>query len=107
MVLKMNVESIIVVMADWEERSKYIMQICEGVSKIKNIPIEVKKEDYDFLVTYGEKDEFGGVEIPQVFIKLKDGTIKHAMTKIPDNEKGMPDIEMGIKQLLEKIEKEG
>lgn len=105
--MKVDVESIIVVVADWEERSKYAIQVCEGVSRLKNIPIEVKKEDYDFLVTYGEKDEFGGVEIPQVFIKLKDGSIKHAMTRIPDNEKGMPDIEMGIKQLLEKIEEEG
>ncbi|MCS7098533.1 MAG: hypothetical protein NZ922_06115 [Candidatus Methanomethyliaceae archaeon] len=103
----MNVESIVIVIADWEERSKYMMKICEEVSKLKNIPLEVRREDYDFLVNYGEKDEFGGVDIPQSFIKLKDGTIKHVMTKIPDNEKGMPDIEAGIKELLEKIEKEG
>lgn len=103
----MNVESIVIVIADWEERSKYMMQICEEVSKLKKIPLEVRKEDYEFLVNYGEKDEFGGVDIPQSFIRLKNGTVKHIMTKIPDDERGMPNIKAGIKEFLEKIEKEG
>ncbi|RZN56149.1 MAG: hypothetical protein DSO09_02455 [Candidatus Methanomethylicota archaeon] len=102
----MKVEGIIAIVADWEERSKYVLQVCEEVSKIKNIPIEIKKEDYDFLTTYGEKDEFGGVEIPQVFLKLKGGIIKHIMTRIPDNEKGLPDIEKAVKNIIEKIEEE-
>ncbi|MCC6013601.1 MAG: hypothetical protein LM593_04450 [Candidatus Verstraetearchaeota archaeon] len=102
----MKVEGIIAVIADWEERSKYVLQICEGVSKIKNIPIEIKKEDYDFLTMYGERDEFGGIDIPQVFLKLEGGIIKHVMTKIPDNEKGFPDIEKAIKNIIEIIEKE-
>lgn len=99
----MKVEGIIAVMADWERRSQYALQVCEAVSKATNIPLEVRKEDYDFLINYGEKDEFGGVDIPQIFIKLENGAIKHVMTKIPDNEKGMPDIEKGIKMLTESI----
>lgn len=99
----MKVEGIIAVTADWEKRSEYALKICEAVSKAKNIPLEIRKEDYDFVVAYGEKDEFGGVEIPQIFIKLEGGAIKHVMTKIPDNEKGMPDIDMGIKKLTESI----
>ncbi|MCX8182048.1 MAG: hypothetical protein N3D12_02905 [Candidatus Methanomethyliaceae archaeon] len=99
----MKVEGIIAVTADWEKRSQYALQVCEAVSKATNIPLEVRKEDYDLLISYGEKDEFGGVDIPQIFLKLEGGVIKHVMTKIPDNEKGMPDIEKGIKVLTESI----
>ncbi len=99
----MKVEGIIAVTADWEKRSQYALQVCEAVSKATNIPLEVRKEDYDLLINYGEKDEFGGVDIPQIFLKLEGGVIKHVMTKMPDNEKGMPDIEKGIKLLTESI----
>ena len=101
----MKVEGIVIVTADWEKGSHYAVQVCEAVSKAKNIPLENKKEDYDILIGYGEKDEFGGVDIPQVFLKFNDGTMKHVMTRVPLNERGMPDIEKGIKILSEAIEK--
>lgn len=102
----MKVEGIIVVTADWEKGSQYALRVCEAVSKSTNIPVEIKKEDYDLLINYGEKDEFGGVDIPQTFLKLEGGSIKHVMTRVPDNDKGMPDIEQGIKKLTEEISKQ-
>lgn len=99
----MKVDSIILVTADWEKAGQYAMRVCDAVSKAQNIPLEVKKEDYDFLIAHGEKDEFGGVDIPQVFLKLQDGTIKFVMTRIPDRSDGMPDIEKGIQRLTEAI----
>uniref|UniRef100_A0A7C3ISD5 Thioredoxin family protein n=1 Tax=Candidatus Methanomethylicus mesodigestus TaxID=1867258 RepID=A0A7C3ISD5_9CREN len=99
----MKVEGIIVVTADWEKAGQYALKVCEAVSKAQNIPVEIKKEDYDFLITHGEKDEFGGVDMPQIFLKLEGGAVKHVMTRIPDKSNGMPDIEMGIKKLTEAI----
>jgi hypothetical protein len=99
----MKVEGIVIVTADWERGSHYAVAICDAVAKSKNIPVEVKKEDYDLLINYGEKDEFGGVDIPQVFLKLEGGAMKHVMTRTPVNEKGMPDIEKGIKMLTEAV----
>jgi hypothetical protein len=102
----MKVEGIIVVTADWEKGSVYALRVCEAVSKSTNIPVEIKKEDYDLLINFGEKDEFGGVDIPQIFLKLEGGSMKHIMTRTPDNDKGMPDIEQGIKRLEEAISKQ-
>ena len=99
----MGVEQIIVVTADWEKGSQYAVRIAEAVSTATKIPLEIKKEDYDLLISHGEKDEFGGVDIPQTFLKFEGGTVKHVMTRTPLNEKGMPDMEKGIKALNEAI----
>lgn len=101
----MKVEQIIVVTADWEKGSQYSLKVAEAVSAATKIPLEVKKEDYDLLIAHGEKDEFGGVDMPQTFLKLEGGVLKHVMTRIPANERGMPDIEKGIKVLSEAIAK--
>lgn len=101
----MKVEQIIVVAADWEKGSQYAIKTAEAVSMATKVPFEIKKEDYDLLISYGEKDEFGGVDIPQTFLKFEGGAIKHVMTRIPSNEKGMPDMEKGIKILSEAIAK--
>ncbi|MEN3036925.1 MAG: hypothetical protein ABC588_06140 [Candidatus Methanosuratincola petrocarbonis] len=97
----MKVESIILVTADWEKAGQYAMKVCEAVSKAQNVPLEVKKEDYDFLIAHGVKDEFGWIDIPQIFLKLEDGTVKYVMSRIPDKSDGMPDIEKGIQLLTE------
>ncbi len=99
----MKVESIILVTADWEKAGQYAMKVCDAVSKAQNVPLEVKKEDYDFLIAHGVKDEFGGIDIPQVFLKLEDGTVKYVMSRIPDKSDGMPDIEKGIQLLTDAI----
>lgn len=99
----MKVESIILVTADWEKAGQYAMKVCDSVSKAQNVPLEVKKEDYDFLIAHGVKDEFGGIDIPQVFLKLEDGTVKYVMSRIPDRSDGMPDIEKGIQLLTDAI----
>ncbi|RWX73957.1 MAG: hypothetical protein ACO0C9_06475 [Candidatus Methanosuratincola verstraetei] len=99
----MKVESIILVTADWEKAGQYAMKVCDAVSKAQNVPLEVKKEDYDFLIAHGVKDEFGGIDIPQIFLKLEDGTVKYIMSRIPDKSDGMPDIEKGIQLLTEAI----
>jgi hypothetical protein len=101
----MKVEQIIVVAADWEKGSQYAIKMAEAVSMATKVPFEIKKEDYNLLISYGEKDEFGGVDIPQTFLKFEGGAIKHVMTRIPSNEKGMPDMEKGIKILSEAIAK--
>lgn len=98
----MKIKKIIAVVADWEQSSKYVKKLIEEISKEKNIEIEFKEEDWDFLVKYGEKDEFGGVDIPQVFVEFENGKIKFIMGRVPLNEEGKPDLEAGKKK-IEKI----
>ena len=92
----MGVKKIVIVTADWERGSRYISEIAKIVGEKSGLPIDERKEDWDFLVTYGEKDEYGGVEVPQLFIECDDGKIVHVLTKVPLNESGKPDIDKGV-----------
>lgn len=96
----MKEKKIIAVIADWEESSKYVKRIVEEVSKEANISLEIKNEDWDFLVTYGVKDEYGGVEVPQVFIQDENDKIKFVMGRVPLDENGKPDLKKAKEILL-------
>ena len=101
-----KVKSIIMVVADWEEASGLIKKICEKVSQETKVPVEERREDWGFLVAYGEKDEYGGTSIPQVLLRYEDGSIKHILTGILLTPKGKPDVEGIMARLKEYIEKE-
>ncbi|HLI47045.1 MAG TPA: hypothetical protein VKU94_07625 [Geobacterales bacterium] len=95
----MAAKKIIAVIAEWEASSKYVKKIVEEISKEMNIEIEIKEEDWEFLVNYGVKDEFGGVEVPQVFLQDDSGKIKFLMGRVPLDSEGKPDLEKA-KQII-------
>jgi hypothetical protein len=96
-------KKIIAVLAEWEESSKYVKKVVEEVSKENNVELELKNEDWDFLATYGVKDEFGGVEIPQVFIQTENKEIKYVMSRVPLDENGKPDLKKAKEILNEAL----
>ncbi|MDT7892465.1 MAG: hypothetical protein RQ952_07045 [Thermoproteota archaeon] len=99
----MVAKKIIAVVAEWEASSKYVKKIVEEVSKEKNIQVEIKEEDWEFLVNYGVKDEFGGVEVPQVFVQDDNGNIKFVMGRVPLDAEGKPDLNKAKEILLQAI----
>jgi len=96
-------KKIIAVLAEWEESSKYVKKVVEEVSKENNVELELKNEDWNFLATYGVKDEFGGVEIPQVFIQTENKEIKYVMSRVPLDENGNPDLKKAKEILNEAL----
>lgn len=88
--------SIIMVTADWEKASGYVKKACKRAAEELGLELEEKKEDYEFLEKYGVKNEFGGLDIPQVFIKYGDGKIKYIMSRVPLTDKGKPDINKAV-----------
>ncbi len=99
----MPVKKIIAVIAEWETSSKYVKKLVEEVSNETNLELEIRQEDWEFLVNYGQKDEYGGVEVPQVFLVDDKGNIKHIMGRVPLDENGKPDLEKGKRILKEAI----
>lgn len=91
--------ALIYVGAEWEKASTNVKRLCEAVSKETGVTLEVKEEDYDFLMQHGQKDEFGGINIPQVFVKYEDGSIKHVMDRIPLTNEGKSDNEGAARTL--------
>ena len=95
--------SIIMVTANWEKASGYVKKACKKVAEELGLELEERKEDYEFLEKYGIKNEFGGLDIPQVFIKYDNNEIKYVMSRVPLTDKGKPDINKAIKIIKEAI----
>jgi hypothetical protein len=91
-------KKILLVTADWDNVKKYVEPICKGVAAELGVELEVRNEDYGFLVEHGEKDDFGGVEIPQVFV-VDGEKVKHVFTRIPLTVEGKPDIKSATEML--------
>ncbi|MGB9729638.1 MAG: hypothetical protein ACP5GU_01830 [Thermoprotei archaeon] len=100
-------KKIVIVTADWEISSNYVKEAAKKASEKLNLPIEEKKEDWDYLVAHGSKDEFGGIEIPQLFIEFDDGTVVHVFNRVPLDENGKPDLEKAINMISEAVNRGG
>ncbi|MFP3219850.1 MAG: hypothetical protein RXR41_01655 [Candidatus Marsarchaeota archaeon] len=101
----MTVKSVILVTADWDAVKTYAKKICQNAAAQLGADYKELNEDWNFLTNYGEKDEFGGVEIPQAFIETQDGKFIHVMTKVPLNDRGSPDLQKGVELFLEAAKK--
>jgi hypothetical protein len=91
-------KKIVLITADWDNVKKYVEPICKAVSSEMGVELEIRNEDYGFLVEHGEKDDFGGVEIPQVFV-VDDQKVTHVFTRIPLTTEGRPDIKSATEML--------
>jgi len=96
-------KKIIIVGASWAPFYSKLKKICKEIAEEKGLEFEEKIEDYMFLMKYGEKDELGGADIPQVFVEFDDGTIKHVLTKVPVAG-STPDFEAAKKAILDAVE---
>jgi len=83
---------LILVTTDWAPFSGKLRRICEEEAGKARVEFEVRKDDWTFLSKYGEKDELGGTDVPQVFVE-EEGRITHVLTKVPLDERGRPDFE--------------
>ncbi|MEM1542211.1 MAG: hypothetical protein QW101_05235 [Ignisphaera sp.] len=99
----MAIEKLILVTATHMPQHKHFKKLAEELSKELKIDLEIREEDYVFVSTYGEKDEFGMSWLPQLFVVV-DGEIKPALTKFPINEKTLElDYEKALKEVKEKL----
>ena len=98
-----KIKKIIVVTAQWDPLSSRVLKIASKIAEKYGLDIDKKEEDWIFLKKYGEKDELGGADIPQVFIELEDGSIIHVLTKLPLTEEGKTKKKKAEKIIEEKI----
>lgn len=99
----MAVEKLVLVTATHMPQHKYFKKLAEDLSKELGIELEVREEDYVFVNTYGEKDEFGMSWLPQLFA-IVNGNIIPVLTKFPINEKTLDyDYEKAVREVKEKL----
>lgn len=93
---------LIFVGASWANFNDKLKKICQEIAQAKGLEFEEREEDYVFLTKYGEKDELGGADIPQVFVAYEDGQVKHVLTKVPVAGT-QPDFELAKRKIEEAL----
>ncbi|RLE60070.1 MAG: hypothetical protein DRN53_06510, partial [Thermoprotei archaeon] len=72
-----KVKKLILVTASYDTLRKRVTRLLEEIAGMRELELDVKEEDWKFLIRYGQEDEMGGYALPQVFVEYEDGSIKH------------------------------
>ncbi|MFP3320994.1 MAG: hypothetical protein RXO24_10535 [Acidilobus sp.] len=79
--------------------------LAEQVAKELNVELEVRKEDYVFAISYGDKDDLGMAWLPQLFVQLEGGQVKLVMSQYPfDPRTTKPSDSMALEEARKKIQ---
>jgi len=68
-----------------------------------NTELEVRYEDYVFLIEHGDTDEYGMAWVPQILAEFTDGSIIPLLSQLPLNEALKPDPDKAIEIMVNKI----
>ncbi|RLF05641.1 MAG: hypothetical protein DRK00_03830 [Thermoprotei archaeon] len=95
-------KKLVLVTTDWAPFSGKLARICEEEAIKAGAEFEVRKDDWVYLTKYGEVDELGGADVPQVFVE-EEGVVKHVLTRVPIDEKGKPNFEEARRRIAEAL----
>ncbi|MEM2007062.1 MAG: hypothetical protein QXG17_07240 [Sulfolobales archaeon] len=76
-----KLSKLILVTADHHPLHKYFKELAEELSKKYGVPLDVRVEDYLFLIEHGDTDEYGMAWLPQLLAELDSGEIVKVLTK--------------------------
>jgi len=100
-----GLRKLILVTADHHPLHKYFKELAEELGKKYSVPIEVRMEDYLFLIEHGDTDEYGMAWVPQLLAELETGAIVKVLTKPVLDSMGNISKENDLKTSIDNIEK--
>jgi len=93
---------LILVTTEWAPFSGRIKALLEALAAKHGVELEVREEDWVFLSKFGEEDELGGYDVPQIFVE-EDGRVRHVLTRVPLSETGQPDFDEVARRVEEAL----
>ncbi|ADV65583.1 hypothetical protein [Desulfurococcus mucosus] len=102
-----KVRKVVLVTAEHHPYHKLWLKLAESLSKAVGSELEVRKEDYVYLVEHGDKDDLGMSWLPQILVELDDGRVQWLLSQLPLNERLQPDEEEALKTMLGKLRELG
>ncbi len=96
-------KKIILVTAEHHPYHSKWMKLAKSVAEELNLELEVKYEDYVFVIEHGITDELGMAGLPQLLIELDTGEIRPLLHEIPLNEAYQADFDKAREVILEKL----
>jgi hypothetical protein len=96
-------KKLILVTAEHHPYHSKWMKLAEEVSKELGLELEVKYEDYLFVIEHGVTDDLGMAGLPQLLVEYDTGEIKPVLHEVPLNEAYQADFEKAKEVVIEKL----
>ncbi len=94
---------LVIVTATHHPYHKLWMKIAEEAAKQLGVELEVKYEDYIYLIEHGDTDEYGMAWVPQILAEFDDGSVKVLLSQLPLNEALQPDKDKAVDIIVKKV----
>ncbi|MEB3825231.1 MAG: hypothetical protein LRS47_01010 [Desulfurococcales archaeon] len=78
--------------------------IARTVAEKLGVELKILEEDYMFAIDHGITDDLGMAALPQLLIKLDDGSIKPLLAQLPLGSDYKPDPDKAVELALKKVE---
>ena len=95
-------KKLILVTAEHHPYHSKWMKLAKDVSEELGLELEVKYEDYIFVIEHGVTDELGMAGLPQLLVEYDDG-IKPLLHEIPLNEAYQADFEKAREIVVKRL----
>lgn len=89
---------------DHHPYSKMWLNIAKEAAEKLGLELKILKEDYMFAIDHGVTDDLGMASLPQIMVKLDEGTIKPVLDQLPLGKNYKPDPEKAVEEIVKKIE---
>jgi hypothetical protein len=96
-------KKLVIVTATHHPYHKLWMKIAEEAAKQLGLDLEVKYEDYLYLIEHGDTDEYGMAWVPQILAEFEDGSVRLLLSQLPLNEAYQPDKDKAVEIIVKKV----
>jgi len=79
------------------------MKMAKDLSEKLNTELEVRYEDYLFLIEHGDVDEYGMAWLPQIIAEFDDGSYRVLLSQLPLNEALQPDPNKALEIMISRV----
>ncbi len=99
-----KVRKVVLDTAEFHPLHKNWLSLAQIISKELGVELEVKKEDYVYAISYGDKDDLGMAWLPQLFLEMEDGSVRLVMSQYPfDPATTKPSDSMALEEARRKV----
>jgi len=103
--LPSKVKKLVLVTSKAHPLNKHFTKIARKLAEEFSTELEVREEDYMYLIKYGDTDELGMAWVPQLLAELDSGEVIKVLTQPNLNSQGNVNEDRDLQVSLENIRK--
>ena len=100
-----EVKKFVLVTSKAHPLNKHFTKLARRLAEEFNAELEIKEEDYMYLIKYGDTDELGMAWVPQLLAELDSGQVVKVLTQPNLDSQGNVDEEKDYQVSVDRLKK--